>query len=138
MIPVNYLAVVVAAAVNFVIGFLFHGPLFGKTWMRLANIHPTGNEKLSDMVPQMVKNFIANLVFAYVLAVVIYAVASYYNNVGNIVGGMGIGVWVWLGFVVTSSSMEYIWLGRSLKHWLFEVGTSLVCILAMSAIIAAW
>ena len=53
--------------VNFIIGFLFHGPLFGKLWMKLANIHPTGNEKLSDMIPQMVKNFLANIVCAYVI-----------------------------------------------------------------------
>ena len=138
MIPVNYLAVLVAAIVNFVIGFLFHGPLFGKTWMRLANIHPTGNEKFSDMVPQMVQNFIANVVFAYVLAVVIFITSSYYNNVGNVVGAMGISFWMWLGFIVTSSSMEVIWMGRTIKHWLFEMGTSLICILVMGAIIAVW
>ena len=138
MIPVNYLAVFVAAIVNFVIGFLFHGPVLGKTWMKLANIHPTGNEKFKDMIPQMVQNFIANLVFAYVLSVVIFATSSYYNNVGNIFGGMGIAVWVWVGFVVTSSSMDVIWMGRSFKLWVFETFSSLVSIVAMGAIIAAW
>ncbi|KND47630.1 MAG: hypothetical protein AB201_01705 [Parcubacteria bacterium C7867-006] len=138
MLPINYIAVLVAAIANFVIGFLAHGPVFGKVWMKLANIHPTGNEKFSDMIPQMVQNFLANIVFAYVLAVVIFVTSSYYNNVGNVIGAMGISFWMWLGFIVTSSSMEVIWMGRTLKYWLFEMATSLVCILVMGAIIAVW
>jgi hypothetical protein len=49
----SILTIVLAALATFVIGFLFHGPFFGKIWMRLANIHPTGNEKFADMVPQI-------------------------------------------------------------------------------------
>jgi hypothetical protein len=90
MLNINLLAVVVAGVLNFIIGFMFHGPLFGKLWMKLANIQPTGNEKFSDMVPQMLKNLLANIVCAYILAMFIYVTASYYNNVGNVVGGMGV------------------------------------------------
>lgn len=138
MLSINILAVIVAAAANFILGFLFHGPLFGKLWMKLANIHPTGNEKLSDMVPQMLKNFLANILCAYVLAMFIYIISSYYNNVGNVIGGMGIAFWAWLGFLVTSTSMDVIWMGKSKKLWLFEAIASLVSLLAMGAILAAW
>mgnify|MGYP003353537644 CR=1 FL=1 len=44
------LPIILAALAIFVIGFLFHGPLFGKLWMKLADIHPTGNEKFKDMI----------------------------------------------------------------------------------------
>lgn len=138
MSSINLVSVLVAAAANFIIGFMFHGPLFGKLWMKLANIHPTGNEKLSDMVPQMIKNFLVNVVCAYVLAMFIYVTASYYHNVGNVIGGMGIALWAWLGFIVTSSSIDVIWMGKSKKLWLFEVLASLVSFLAMGAILAAW
>ena len=138
MLPINLISVFIAAAVAFIIGFLFHGPLFGKLWMRLANIHPTGNEKLSDMIPQMLKNLLADFVCAYVLAMFIFVTASYYNNVGNIIGGMGIAFWAWLGFILTSSSIDVIWMGKSKKLWLFEVVASLVSFLVMGAILAAW
>ncbi len=138
MLPINLLAVLVAAVASFVIGFLFHGPAFGKVWMKLANIHPTGNEKFRDMIPQMVKNFLMNVVCAYVLAMFIYVTASFYGNVGNVVGGMGIAFWAWLGFLVTSSSMDVIWMGKSKNLWLFEIVASLVSFLAMGAILAAW
>ena len=135
---INFVAVVVAAFASFVIGFLFHGPLFGKVWMKLAKIHPTGNEKFADMLPQMFWNLVGNLVCAYVLAMFIFVTASYYNNVGNVIGGMGIAFWAWLGFVTTSTSMEVIWMGKSKKLWLFEIVSSLVSFLAMGAILASW
>jgi hypothetical protein len=138
MLSISFVAVLVAAIANFVIGFLFHGPLFGKVWMKLANIHPTGNEKFSDMAPQLVKNFLMNVVCAYVLAMFIFTTASYYNNVGDVIGGMGIAFWAWLGFVVTTTSMDAIWMGKSAKLWLFEAVATLVSFLAMGAILAAW
>jgi hypothetical protein len=137
---INVWAVLVAAIANFIIGFLFHGPLFGKTWMRLANVSPTGNEKFSDMIPQMFKNLLANFIFAYALATIhLFAVTSSLSSGGsNMWNGMGCGFLVWIGFVVTSSSMEVIWMKRSTKLWLFEMFASLVSILAMGAIIGAW
>ena len=138
MLSINLVSVLVAAVASFIIGFMFHGPLFGNLWIKLANIHPTGNEKFSDMIPQMLKNLLANIVCAYVLAMFIFVTESYYNNIGNIVGGMGIAFWAWLGFLVTSSSMDVIWMGKSNKLWLFEIVSSLVSFIAMGAIIAVW
>lgn len=139
MLPVNYLAVLVAALANFIIGFLFHGPVLGNLWMKLANITPTGNEKFSDMVPQMVKNYLMNVVFAYVLAVLyLFMSTSPLTSAGGVWMGLLLGFMVWIGFVVTSSSMDVIWMGRSYKLWLFEVVASLVSILVMGSIIAVW
>lgn len=138
MLPIDLISVLVAAIAAFIVGFMFHGPLFGKLWMKLADIHPTGKEKFSDMIPQMLKNLLANIICAYVLAMFIFTTASYYNNVGNIIGGMGIAFWGWLGFVVTSTSMDVIWMGKSRNLWLFEVASSLASFLVMGAIIASW
>lgn len=137
MLP-NLIMILVAGLVAFIIGFLFHGPLFGKLWMKLANIHPTGKEKLSDMIPQMLKNLLANVVCAYIIAMFVYVTESHYGNLGNIYGGMGVAFWAWLGFVVTSTSMDVIWMGKSAKLWLFEIVSSLATFLAMGAIIAYW
>lgn len=139
MLPINLVSVFVAAVVAFILGFLFHGPVLGKLWMRLANIHPTGNEKLSDMVPQMAWNFLSNLVTAFVMAGTFWLVFS-----SPLMGGVTwykgaiCGVWLWLGFLVTSSSIEVIWMGRSVKLWLFEVACSFVVMATMGAIIASW
>jgi len=139
MLPINLFAVIVAAVVAFVLGFLFHGPISGKLWMKLANIHPTGNEKFADMVPQMLWNLLSNLVTAYVLAIVyLFASTSPFMGVTGAWGGIITGLWVWLGFLVTSSSIEVIWMGRTVKLWLFETVCSLIVMIAMGVIIGAW
>lgn len=137
MSPINFLAVFIAAAAAFIIGFLFHGPLFGKLWMRLANIVPTGNEKLSDMYGQMFWNFVSNFVTAFVMALIFWVVFSS-PVMGEItwLKGAIMGIWLWLGFLVTSSSIEVIWMGKSFKLWLFEACSSLVVMIAMGIIIA--
>lgn len=137
MISIHFGRVVVAAVVAFILGFLLHGPVSGKLWMKLANIHPTGKEKLSDMYGQMFWNLVVNLVTASVMAMIFALVfASPLMGEATWFRGAIMGVWIWLGFLVTSSSIEVIWMGRSWKLWLFEVVCSLVVTATMGAILA--
>lgn len=132
----NILAIVLAALATFVIGLLFHSPPLGKVWMRLANIHPTGNEKMSNMLPQMAWNFLVNLVTAGVMSLLFWIIfssplmgeATWYK------GGIW-SAWLWLGFIVTSSSIEVIWMQRSWKLWAYECFASLVAFVAMGIIL---
>lgn len=139
MSSINFVSVFVAALVAFVLGFLFHGPISGKLWMKLANIHPTGKEKLSDMIPQMVWNLIVNVVTAFVMAIIfVYVFTSPLLGAATWSSGAVIGALLWLGFLVTSSSIEVIWMGRNYKLWLFEAVCSLIVTATMGAIIAGW
>ena len=137
MLPINLFAVALAALSAFVLGFLFHGPVAGKLWMKLANIHMTGKEKLSDMIPNLLWNLLTNFVTAYGLAVIyLFASSSPYLGGTGVWKGVLLGLWVWLGFLVTATSIEVIWMKRSVSLWLFEAGCSLIVTAAMGAIIA--
>lgn len=125
MFIINIWAVIVAAVANFIIGFLAHGPVAGKLWMKLSNIVPTGNEKFSDMYGQMAWNLLSNLVAAYVLGVVIQNAS---------LPAVTCAVLLWL-IIVTSSAMEVIWLKRKVSLWIFEVTTSLICFVVMALIL---
>lgn len=137
----NILAVLVAAAAMFVIGFLWHGPLFGKTWMRLAGVAmPDPQPTFSSMVPQMIWNYIANVVIAGVFAAMVSFIGSLVPDPsffdwsrGSIFAG-----WIWFGFVMPISSYGVIWMKQSKKLWLFELSSQLASFLAMGAIIGAW
>ena len=137
--PFSLLSVLVAAIAAFVIGFLLHGPVGGKLWMKLADIHPTGKEKLTDMIPQMLWNLLANFVTAFVMAGIIWAVSTS-PAMGQMTASRGaiFGIWLAIGFLATSSSMDVIWMGKNYKLWLYEVGCSVVAMAAMGAILAAW
>jgi hypothetical protein len=137
MLPINLVAVSAAAIAAFILGFLFHGPLLGKIWMKLANVHMTGNEKLGDMLPQMAWNLLVDFVTAYVLAVIyLLVVSSPYLGGPGILTGIICGILVWFGFLITSTSINVIWMGSSVKLWLFESACSLVVMIVMGAIIA--
>ncbi len=139
MLPINLAAVAVAAITAFILGFLFHGPVSGKLWMKLANIHPTGNEKFKDMIPQLLWNLLSNFVTAYVLAVVyLFASSSPFLGGAGTWTGIICALWIWLGFLVTATSIEVIWMGRKAKLWLFECACSLAVMAAMGAIIGRW
>jgi hypothetical protein len=138
MLPINLVSVFVSAVVAFILGFLFHGPVSGKLWMKLANIHPTGNEKFSDMYGKMFWNFIVNFITAFGLANIILVSTAYSHTEGSAISGMAVGFWVWVSFLVTSSSIEVIWMGRSWKLWIFEAVCSLIVMVIMGAILAAW
>jgi hypothetical protein len=137
----NILAVLIAAAAMFVIGFLWHGPLFGKTWMRLAGVIPTGQEKLSDMVPQMVWNYVANVVVAGVFAVMLGFIGSLVTDTPAFFDeyrGAIFAAWMWFGFSMPISAYNVIWMKESKKLWFFELSSQLASFLAMGAIIGAW
>lgn len=138
MPSIHLLTVLIAAVAAFIIGFLLHGPIGGKMWIKIAGIHPTGNEKFSDMYGQMFWNLMANVVTAWVLAAMYaYASTSSYATTG--VGtGMKIGFLAWIGFLVTTTSIDVIWMGKKRGLWLYEAGCSLIVMLIMGAIIAAW
>ena len=130
--------ILIAAFAAFVVGFLIHGPLFGKLWMRLAHIHPTGKEKFKDMLPQMAWNLLSNIVMASVLCgVFILIFSSRLMGEPTAFRGALCAAWLWLGFIVTSSSMDVIWLGRSKKYWLFESLTSLAMLMTMGAVLGS-
>ena len=137
MLPVNLVAVLVAAVAAFIIGFLMHGPVAGKLWMKLAGIQRTGNEKMSDMYGPMFWNLVVNIITAYALAVVyLFDSTSSFGTGVSLYTGLMSGVLVWIGFLVTATSIEVIWMKRSIKLWAFECVSSLIVMLAMGAIIA--
>ncbi len=139
MFQINLLAVIVSAVVAFVIGFLLHGPVLGKLWMKLADVHPTGNETFSNMLRPMAFNLLVNFLSALGLAI-FNRVASYSGMLGgNQVGaGVAAGLIVWFFFNNTATVIDVIWMGKKFSLWLFECLASLIVFIAMGAVIGAW
>ena len=139
ILPINFMAVTAAAFAAFILGFLFHGPLLGSVWMKLADVHPTGQEKFADMIPQLLKNLLANFLTASVLAVIyLFSSTSSYLGGTGVWKGVFCALWLWLGFLVTSTSIEVIWMKRKASLWLFECACSCVVMATMGAIVAHW
>lgn len=141
MVPIEYGAVVVAAILSMVIGFVWYGPLFGKVWSELMGWGPMTPEKMKEMQkkarPAYAITFVASLVMAYVLAHT-YVFASSYTNTVGLVGGLMAGFWSWLGFIMPVTLGSVLWDGKPWKLWFINAGYWLVLLLVMGAVIGWW
>lgn len=142
MLPLNFMAILVAAVVAFIIGAIWHTVLFSKLWLQLAGLpEPTEAEKQESakrMWKPLLSGFVMNLLMAFCLANIIHVTAVYFNAVGSISNGLGVAFWTWLGFVATVTMSPVIWERRSIKYWAFGAAYNLTIMLAMGAIIGWW
>lgn len=139
IVPINYMAVLTAAVVSMVVGFLWYGPLFGKMWIKEMGWSKTDMEKAKKkgMAKQYGLMFVGSLVMSYVLAhATIFA--SAYMHVTGVPAGLMSGLWNWLGFVAPVTLGSVLWEGKSWKLWGLNNGYYLVTLLAMGTVLAVW
>ena len=130
---ISYPAVLVAAAVYYILGAVWYG-LFSKVWLKAM-------DKTEDDIEQMKKgapkgylfSAIASLITAYVLAHII-AIA----DATTIMAGMETGFWVSLGFVLTTSLSTSLFEDRPMTLYALNGGYNLVGLLFMGGILASW
>jgi hypothetical protein len=138
-VPINYLAVLVAAVANMVLGFLWFGPVFGKTWARLAGFTPERMKEAQQqpMTMSYVLMTIGSLVMAYVLAHSI-AFASAYTGVTGASAGLMAAAWSWIGFVAPVSIGAVLWENKSWSYWALTFAYYLGGLLVMGVILSVW
>ena len=67
-ININIWAILIAVVANFIFGFIWYTPLFGKTWAREMGFDPDQKPAAADMAKGMIAMVIGNFLFAWVLA----------------------------------------------------------------------
>jgi hypothetical protein len=140
-IPINYLAVLVAAISTMVVGFLWYGPLFGKQWSLLMGWGEMTPEKLAEKQkaarPAYAITFIGALLMAYALAhALIFGMA--YTQIDGLAGGLVGAFWYWLGFIVPVTVGTVLWDGKPWRLWFINVGYYFVVMMVMGAILGLW
>lgn len=138
---INYLAVLACGIAAMGLGFLWYGPLFGKSWSDLMGWGTMSPEQLKakqkSATPGYIANFVGALVMAYVLAHAIIFGNAYLGTSG-VVGGLMGTFYYWLGIVVPITIGQVFWDGKPWKLWLINAGYWLVLMLSMGAILSVW
>lgn len=127
----NWTAIVVAALLNMVIGFLWYSKaLFAKQWMKAigkteAELKAGGNNAAYGLT----------MIGAIVMATVLSCIVDY---AGAFTAGEGakLGFVVWIGFVATTYLSLKIFEGRSWELYWINTGYYLVSLVAMGAVLA--
>ena len=139
IVPINYLAVLVAAVASMVVGFLWYGPVFGKVWMKEMGM---SKEKMDAAMKRSMGRsyalmFVGSLVMSYVLAHATIFAGAYFKITGVSAGLMS-GFWNWMGFVAPVTLGSVLWEGKSWKLWVLNNGYYLVTLLVMGTILSVW
>jgi len=134
MLGINYLAVVVAAVVAFVMGGLWYSPLlFGKAWVKLRGIDSAGAAGAQMRPPEILAEFVRSLIVAVVLAGFVV-----HLGVVNWVGAIYLGLAVWIGFQATSIVGAVIHEHYPSKLYAIHTGDALAKTLVMAVILGVW
>ena len=128
----NWVAIVVAAIAQFIIGWIWYGPLFGKTWMSMMGMSQQSMGR-EGMGKTMVLTFIGSLVTAVVLSMLVGWMGA--KTLG---AGIAAGFWAWLGFVATVTLGGVLFAKMSWNLYILNNAYQLVSLAVMGAILARW
>ena len=128
---IPYLAVVVAAVSNFVLGGLWYSPvLFGKPWMAASGMTEE-KAREGNMARTFGLAFVLELMAAFVLALFIGPDAGLHFG---LMAGFHVGLF-WVG---GGLGVVYLFEQRPLKLWLVNAGYMTVAFSVMGAILGLW
>jgi hypothetical protein len=139
-LPVNWLAVLVAAIVIFLLGGLWYSPvLFAKKWIALQNKteEQMKAEAAGANMPLMYASaFITGLIIAWAMAMVFAHIAN--DAPMNAAHGALFGALLWLGFAATTSYATALFSGKPRQLWLIDSAYNLVSFVLAGIILAVW
>jgi hypothetical protein len=125
---VNWLAIIIAALANMVIGFLWYGNwAFGKSWMQLQGRAMGEGQQPGPL-------YALTIVGALVQAI---AMAWFIGETGtnNGAGGALIGLFVGLGFIAPAMFADVLFAGRPPRLYAITAGYQVLAAVVQGAII---
>ena len=127
----NWLAVLVSAVANMVLGAAWYG-ILAEPW--LEGIGKTRkwteeNQRPTDYIIAFVNSLLMSFFLANVLS---------WTGVTGLVGGLTMGLFMWLGFNAFSFAVNHAFEGRSFKLWAINSGVYLVGLLIMGVLLGLW
>ena len=139
-IKVNALAILVAVVVNFILGFIWYTPLFGKIWGKEMGYDPNMKPDKSVMMKGMSFMIIGNLLFAWVLAhnIAAWLFVPGIKEMGPFSNSLTSAIFTWLGFYLPGQLGATVWEKHSWKLFGINTGYNLVSLLVVAFILTYW
>ena len=126
----NWLSVIVAALSAFVLGGIWYGPLFGKSWMIEFNIN---EEDIKNGNPA--KKFGLAFILTFIAS---FMLELFIGPVADITYGAIAGFFAGFGWVATFVGILYLFEMRSLKAFIINAGYCVLSLTIMGVILGAW
>ena len=131
---INYVAVLVAAAASFVVGGIWYGALFAKTWVRLHGFNKADLDRMAKQQPRNFAAFFAgDLVTCIVLSLVIGSL-----DVRSALNGLALAMVVWVGFQLPQCLSKALAGNKPIAIFGIDMSHQLASLAVMGLIIGAW
>lgn len=127
---INWLSVVIAAFSTFLVGGVWYGPIFGKSWMQAFGYTEEDLKKRS--VP---KTFGLSLVLAFIAALIL---DMFIGPEADIIFGSMAGFIAGLGWVSTFLGILYLFEMQTMKVFLINAGYCVLSLTLMGLILGSW
>lgn len=140
-IHVNVLAIIIATIANFVLGFIWYTPLFGKAWGKEMGFNmeqkPPASALIKGMVFMVIGNFLMAFVFAHNMAA--WDPQSWGqppSPMSPSANALTAAFFTWLGFFFPVDLGAVAWENKSWKLFFINTGYHFVSLLVVALILA--
>jgi hypothetical protein len=108
--------------------------MFGRKWMQLVGMN---TETMEERRKNAWKAYLTALVAALLMS---YGIARMvdYMQVTSFIGGLHLGFWSWVVFVITTMAINNAFSGKPVKLLLIDGGYHLYGLLLMGVVNAVW
>ena len=132
----NPLAIFVAAVLAFVLGGIYYGPLFGRTWERV-NGYDRSEAELQRVRAAAPKAYVVSFVSFLVMSAALTVLADYIV-LSSPAQALKLAILAFVGFVAPVGWIATAYAGRPWRAWLLDAGYQLLYLLAMSLVVVLW
>lgn len=128
-VSINYLAILVAAVVFYLLGLLWYSPaMFGNCCVK----HDDWRENEFKKVP-LVWAYIGEFIISFIIANALAIFVVLFNL--GLSGAIILALLIWIGFVATTHFSAVLWGRKTFGHYCIHVGFLLIGFILMGAIL---
>lgn len=137
-VHINMVAIAIAVVANFVFGFIWYTPLFGKIWGREMGYDPNEKPASSVMMKGMLFMVIGNFLMAYVFAhnMAAWAFVPGTAEMSAAQNACMAAVFTWLGFYLPGELGGTVWEKKSWTLFFINTGYHLASLFLVAMILA--
>lgn len=134
MAEINFLAVGLSALAAFFLGFVWYTVIFAKVWQKEIGMGDIENNK-DVQTPNLGKLLIESLILEVIMAFVMAAfiIGNDIDAATGLVKGLAVG----LALVGFAFGVNYLFEGKTLRHWMINAGYNTLVFAVMGLIIGA-
>ena len=129
-INTNYLVLILAVVASFVFGYIWYGPLFGKTWAQLAGIKFEEGTCNKPKPESLILTLLGTVLTVFVLA--------YFLSIYKPYCSYGAAFFIWLGFYLPLLFSTVSWEGKSWKFLVLNGTYYFLNLQLIAAILTFW